>query len=64
MLCKYVLRNGKEVRLYKGLTNNLDKQLEEHNSGQNIYTKGFYHDNWFIGRIFFIEPMRELGKCP
>lgn len=38
MLCIDVLKSSKEVRLYKGLSNNLDIRLEEHNSGQNLST--------------------------
>ncbi|MEP2239944.1 MAG: GIY-YIG nuclease family protein [Maribacter sp.] len=37
----YILRSEADGRLYKGMTNNLRKRIEEHNSGKNKSTKGF-----------------------
>ena len=37
----YVLRSEKDGRLYKGQTSDIDKRLEQHNSGQVKSTKGF-----------------------
>ena len=37
----YILRSGKDGRLYKGMTETLDKRVEQHNLGQNRSTKGF-----------------------
>jgi len=35
----YVLRSTKDKRLYIGSTNNIDRRLEEHNSGKVDSTK-------------------------
>ena len=35
----YVLRSEVNSRLYTGSTNNLDRKLEEHNSGSSKYTR-------------------------
>ncbi|MBJ97100.1 GIY-YIG nuclease family protein [Mesonia oceanica] len=37
----YVLRSLKDGRLYKGLTQNVEKRLKQHNQGENRSTKGF-----------------------
>ncbi len=37
----YVVKSEKDGRLYKGLTDNLEKRLKQHNLGQNKSTKGF-----------------------
>ena len=37
----YVLKSKKDGRLYKGQTSDIDKRLEQHNSGQVKSTKGF-----------------------
>ncbi|CAN0602356.1 unnamed protein product [Ectocarpus sp. 12 AP-2014] len=37
----YVLKSEVDGRLYKGMTNNLQKRIVEHNSGKNKSTKGF-----------------------
>ena len=37
----YVLRSLKDGRLYKGLTQNVEKRLNQHNQGENRSTKGF-----------------------
>ena len=37
----YVLQSLKLNSRYVGLTNNLDRRIEEHNSGRNRSTKGF-----------------------
>jgi len=39
MYTTYVLRSLKNGRLYVGSTNNLDRRLYEHNSGQSAYTR-------------------------
>jgi len=36
----YVLQSQKTGEYYKGITNNLERRLSEHNSGKNISTKG------------------------
>ncbi|WP_286814160.1 MULTISPECIES: GIY-YIG nuclease family protein [unclassified Maribacter] len=37
----YVLKSEVDGRLYKGMTNNLQKRIVEHNSGKNKSTKGY-----------------------
>ena len=37
----YVLQSQKDNRLYFGQTQNLEKRLEDHNSGKSTYTKHF-----------------------
>ena len=42
MYFAYIIKS-KEGRLYIGSTNNIDKRLNEHNSGKSFWTKR-YHD--------------------
>ncbi len=37
----YVLRSKINGHLYKGVTNNLERRLKEHNTGKTIYTRKF-----------------------
>ena len=37
----YVIRSEKDSRLYKGLTEDLEKRIIQHNKGENRSTKGF-----------------------
>lgn len=37
----YVLRNEKDARLYKGQTSDINRRINEHNSGKVRSTKGF-----------------------
>ena len=37
----YVLRSEKNGQLYKGMTNDLERRINEHNKGRNKSTKGF-----------------------
>jgi len=37
----YVLKSEVDGRLYKGLTENLEIRLKQHNSGKSKSTKGF-----------------------
>ncbi len=37
----YVIKSEVDGRLYKGMTNNLEKRIDQHNSGKNRSTKGF-----------------------
>ncbi len=37
----YVLRSRKDGRLYKGMADDLQRRLKQHNGGQNRSTKGF-----------------------
>lgn len=39
MFYTYVLKSLKNSRFYIGSTNNLQRRLKEHNSGQSKYTK-------------------------
>lgn len=36
----YVLRSLRDNTLYIGISRNLEKRLQEHNSGESKYTKG------------------------
>lgn len=36
----YILRSQKSGELYKGLTNNLQRRIDEHNSNKNIGSRG------------------------
>ena len=48
----YILKSKKDGRLYKGLTESLEKRILQHNNGYNKSTKGFipwvlvYHENF------------------
>jgi putative endonuclease len=35
----YVLKSTVRCKSYVGITNNLDRRLQEHNSGKHFYTK-------------------------
>lgn len=37
----YILKSRKDGRLYKGITADLERRLEEHNRGKTKSTKGF-----------------------
>lgn len=39
MFCVYILKSEKDGRRYIGKTNNLERRLKEHNSGQVSSTK-------------------------
>ena len=41
MFFVYVLQSEKDGRLYKGLTQDVEKRLLQHNAGENRSTKGF-----------------------
>ena len=41
MFYVYILKSGKDGRLYKGMTQNLPLRLKQHNEGHNKSTKGF-----------------------
>jgi putative endonuclease len=36
----YVIKSGKDGSWYKGITDNLERRLNQHNSGKNKSTKG------------------------
>ena len=40
MYLLYVLRSQKTGELYKGITNNFNRRIKEHNSGKSISTRG------------------------
>ena len=46
MFWVYVLKSEKDGRLYKGLSQNIEKRLLQHNIGANRSTKGFRP--WFL----------------
>jgi putative endonuclease len=37
--CAYVLRSRKDGRLYTGSTNDLQRRLQEHDRGKNVYAR-------------------------
>jgi len=39
MFCVYILRSLKNGRNYTGSTNNIERRLKEHNSGESKYTR-------------------------
>jgi len=41
MFYVYILKSEVDGRLYKGMTTNLQKRIEQHNLGKNKSTKGF-----------------------
>jgi len=41
MFFVYVLKSEKDGRLYKGMTQNIENWLQEHNSGKMKSTKGY-----------------------
>ncbi|WP_282162527.1 GIY-YIG nuclease family protein [Ulvibacterium marinum] len=41
MFYVYVLKSELDGRLYKGMTTDIAKRVEQHNSGKNRSTKGF-----------------------
>ncbi|NOX47238.1 MAG: GIY-YIG nuclease family protein [Chlorobi bacterium] len=41
MYSVYVIRSEVDGRLYKGITNDLDRRLKEHNNSKTKSTKGF-----------------------
>ena len=56
----YVLRSAVNGSLYKGLTNDLDRRLKEHNAGKNKSTKPYRPWKIVYKEIFEIkEEARE-----
>ena len=37
----YVIKSQIDARLYKGITNDLERRVKEHNSGKHKSTKGY-----------------------
>lgn len=60
MFYVYVLRSLKDSRLYKGLTQDLDKRLKQHNNGENKSTKGFM--SWILIHQEVFETRLEARK--
>ena len=52
MFFVYVLKSEKHYRFYVGMTQNLDKRIQEHNSGKTKSTKGFKPWNLFFFEEF------------
>ncbi|MEM6642464.1 MAG: GIY-YIG nuclease family protein, partial [Bacteroidota bacterium] len=48
----YVIRSDKDGRFYVGMTTNIQRRLNEHNSGRNRSTKGYRP--W---KLFFTEEL-------
>ena len=62
MFYAYVIRSFKDGRLYKGMTNNLEKRIQQHNLGQNRSTRGFLQ--WVLVNFDEFETRKEarLGE--
>ncbi|MFN5421864.1 MAG: GIY-YIG nuclease family protein [bacterium] len=41
MICVYVIRSEKDGRYYVGMTKDLERRFQEHESGKTKSTKGF-----------------------
>ncbi|WP_350294096.1 GIY-YIG nuclease family protein [uncultured Croceitalea sp.] len=41
MFCVYVIKSRLDGRLYKGMTQNLERRVSEHNAGKVKSTKGY-----------------------
>ncbi len=54
----YVIRSEVDSRLYKGITNNLERRIKEHNIGKNNSTKGY--KPW---RLFYFEKVNTREKA-
>ncbi|SDB66227.1 putative endonuclease [Flavobacteriaceae bacterium MAR_2010_188] len=52
MYYAYVIKSLKDGRLYKGITDNLDRRIERHNLGENKSTKGFIPWKLYYYEIF------------
>jgi putative endonuclease len=53
----YVLRNKINSELYKGITNNLQRRISEHNQGKHKYTSQFLP--WEIAYSEEFETLKE-----
>ncbi len=49
----YILRSDKDGDLYKGITEDIQRRLEEHNSGKSKFTSAKHLGNLYIKK-----------KCP
>lgn len=58
----YFLESEIDGRLYKGHTNDIDKRIEEHNSGKTKSLKVISHGNWFIFKHLEQERKQYFGK--
>lgn len=54
----YILESLKDKRLYKGLTNNLERRLYEHNHGKMKSTKGYRP--W---KLIYFEEFEDKEKA-
>jgi len=43
----YILQSRKDLRFYKGQTNNLQKRFHEHNQGKSNYTRKYKMSSCF-----------------
>ena len=60
MYFAYVLRSLKDGTHYYGSTSDMDKRLQEHNSGKVKYTKG--HRPYVLHHIEQFETKEKAGK--
>lgn len=61
----YCLRSLENGQLYKGLTNNLDRRIKEHNSGKNRSTKPYIPYELLFYEVFETRiEARKKRKIP
>jgi len=47
----YILQSQKDLRFYKGQTNNLQKRFHEHNQGKSNYTRKYVPWELFAHKV-------------
>ena len=62
MFYVYVLSSEKAKRLYKGLTSDLRRRLQEHNSGHVLATKGYRPWKLIYYEAFLIKKDAEIEE--
>jgi putative endonuclease len=67
MFYVYILQSKKDKSYYIGQTDNLERRLEEHNRGKNIYTKGkapwtLVYKEFFDTRAEAVKRESEIKK--
>ena len=60
MFVAYILRSERDGTYYYGSTENLEKRLKEHNSGEVKYTKG--HRPYLVHHVEMFDTRREAGQ--
>lgn len=60
MIYIYIIKSCKDGRFYVGMTQNIDKRINEHNSGRTKSTKGYVPWKLFFFEIF---PDRKSARA-